>query len=75
MAGSLSGLFADSKHVVHGCSMIDLDSTPAATPDQLWQRLEAACSDSPLEHIQRLFVSMPRRVAAVISNNVGYSGY
>ncbi|GFU88744.1 transposable element Tcb1 transposase [Trichonephila clavipes] len=42
---------------------------PAATPDQLWQRAV------PQEHIQSLFELMPRRVAAVISNNGGYSGY
>ncbi|GFX24232.1 tolloid-like protein 2 [Trichonephila clavipes] len=48
---------------------------PAATPDQLWQRVEAAWSAGPQEHIQSLFESMPRRVAAVISNNGGYSGY
>ncbi|GFU32261.1 transposable element Tcb1 transposase [Trichonephila clavipes] len=44
---------------------------PAATPDQLWQRVEAAWSAVPEEHIQSLFESMPRRVAAVISNNGG----
>ncbi|GFV04225.1 transposable element Tcb1 transposase [Trichonephila clavipes] len=48
---------------------------PAATPDQLWQRVEAAWSAVPQEHIQSLLESMPRRVAAVISNNGGYSGY
>ncbi|GFT37163.1 transposable element Tcb1 transposase [Trichonephila clavipes] len=48
---------------------------PAATPDQLWQRVEAAWSTVPQEHIQSVFESMPRRVAAVISNNGGYSGY
>ncbi|GFT66883.1 transposable element Tcb1 transposase [Trichonephila clavipes] len=48
---------------------------PAATPDKLWQRVEAAWSAVPQEHIQSLFESMPRRVAAVISNNGGYSGY
>ncbi|GFY31128.1 transposable element Tcb1 transposase [Trichonephila clavipes] len=48
---------------------------PAATPDQLWQRVEAAWSAVPQEHIQSLFESMPRRVAAVIANNGGYSGY
>ncbi|GFW32807.1 transposable element Tcb1 transposase [Trichonephila clavipes] len=41
-------------------------TSPAATPEQLWQRVEAD---------QSLFKSMPRRVAAVISNNGGYSGY
>ncbi|GFX01522.1 transposable element Tcb1 transposase [Trichonephila clavipes] len=48
---------------------------PAATPDQFWQRVEAAWSAVPQEHIQSLFESMPRRVAEVISNNGGYSGY
>ncbi|GFV96740.1 transposable element Tcb1 transposase [Trichonephila clavipes] len=48
---------------------------PAATPDQLWQRVEASWSAVPQEPIQSLFESMPRRVAAVISNNGGYSGY
>ncbi|GFV57902.1 transposase [Trichonephila clavipes] len=35
---------------------------PAATPDQLWQRVEAAWSAVPQEHIQSLFESMPRHV-------------
>ncbi|GFW97863.1 transposable element Tcb1 transposase [Trichonephila clavipes] len=47
---------------------------PAATPDQLWQRVEATWSAVLQEHIQSLFESMPRRVAAVISNG-GYSSY
>ncbi|GFV65311.1 transposable element Tc1 transposase [Trichonephila clavipes] len=47
----------------------------AATPDQLWQYVEAAWSAVPQEHIQSLFESMPRRVAAVSSINGGYSGY
>ncbi|GFW62276.1 transposable element Tcb1 transposase [Trichonephila clavipes] len=37
---------------------------PAATPDQLWQRVEAAWSAVPQEHIQSIFESMPKRVAA-----------
>ncbi|GFT34339.1 transposable element Tcb1 transposase [Trichonephila clavipes] len=48
---------------------------PAATPDQLWLRMEAFWSAVLQEHIQSLFESMPRRVAAVISNNGGCSGY
>ncbi|GFW80135.1 transposable element Tcb1 transposase [Trichonephila clavipes] len=48
---------------------------PAATSDQLWICVEAAWSAVPQEHIQSLFESMPRSVAAVISNNGGYSGY
>ncbi|GFW32212.1 transposable element Tcb1 transposase [Trichonephila clavipes] len=48
---------------------------PAATPDQLWQRVEAAWSAVPQERIQSLFESMPRHVAAVISNNNGISSY
>ncbi|GFV53431.1 transposable element Tcb1 transposase [Trichonephila clavipes] len=60
-------------------SMVDqrlIQITPqAVTPDQLWQCVEAAWSVVPQEHIQSLFDSMPRRVAAVISNKCGYSGY
>ncbi|GFY06308.1 transposable element Tcb1 transposase [Trichonephila clavipes] len=48
---------------------------PAAAPDHRWQRVEAALSAVPQEHIQSLFESMPRRVAAVISKNSGYSCY
>ncbi|GFX50472.1 transposable element Tc1 transposase [Trichonephila clavipes] len=48
---------------------------PSATPDQLWQYVEAAWSAVPQEHIQSLFDSMLRRVAAVISNNGDYTGY
>ncbi|GFS94821.1 transposable element Tcb1 transposase [Trichonephila clavipes] len=59
----------------HGFSTIDPDYTPAATPYQLWQRVEAAWSAVPQEHIPSLFESMPRRVAAVTSNDCGYSGY
>ncbi|GFX47035.1 transposable element Tcb1 transposase [Trichonephila clavipes] len=46
---------------------------PAAIPDQLWQRVEAALSAVHQEHIQSLFESMPRRVAVGISNNGGYT--
>ncbi|GFX56438.1 transposable element Tcb1 transposase [Trichonephila clavipes] len=48
---------------------------PAATPNQLWQRVEAAWSSVLKEHIQSLFHSILRRVAVVISKNGGYSGY
>ncbi|GFX00615.1 transposable element Tcb1 transposase [Trichonephila clavipes] len=50
---------------------------PAATPDQLWQRGESAlyAVSKKKEHIQSLYELMPRRVAAVIFNNSGYSGY
>ncbi|GFX26936.1 transposable element Tcb1 transposase [Trichonephila clavipes] len=41
----------------------------SATPDQLWQRVEASWSAVPQDHIQSLFESMPKGVAAVISNN------
>ncbi|GFY22900.1 hypothetical protein TNCV_2181611 [Trichonephila clavipes] len=47
----------------------------AATPDQLWQRVEAAWSAVPQEPILSLFESMTRREAEVIPNNGGYSGY
>ncbi|GFX88732.1 uncharacterized protein TNCV_1557771 [Trichonephila clavipes] len=74
-SSSITRSFADRKHVVSGCSTIDPDYIPAATPDQLWQRVEAAWSAVPQEQIQSFFESMPRRKAAVISYNVGYSGY
>ncbi|GFU27009.1 transposable element Tcb1 transposase [Trichonephila clavipes] len=61
------GSFADRKHVAHGCSTIDQDYTPAATLDQLWQRVEAAWSAVPQNHIQSIFELMPRCVAEVIS--------
>ncbi|UYV83511.1 hypothetical protein LAZ67_23001281 [Cordylochernes scorpioides] len=50
-------------------------TSPAATPDQLWKSVEAAWPTVLQEHIQSPFESMPRRVAAVISNNGGYFGY
>ncbi|GFT44011.1 transposable element Tcb1 transposase [Trichonephila clavipes] len=52
-----------------------LITPPAVTRDQLLQRVEAAWSAVLQEHIQSLFESMPRRVAAVISDNGGYFGY
>ncbi|GFU46832.1 transposable element Tcb1 transposase [Trichonephila clavipes] len=51
------------------------NTPPAATTDQLWQRLKVAWSDVPQEYIQSLLESMPRRVEAVIYSNGGYSGY
>ncbi|GFV28793.1 transposable element Tcb1 transposase [Trichonephila clavipes] len=36
---------------------------PAASPDQLWQRVEAVWSAVPQEHIQSFFESIPRLVA------------
>ncbi|KFM68254.1 Transposable element Tcb1 transposase, partial [Stegodyphus mimosarum] len=50
-------------------------TSQAATPGQLWQRVEAAWSAVPQEHIQSLFEPMPRRVVAVISNNGGADYY
>ncbi|GFU88506.1 transposable element Tcb1 transposase, partial [Trichonephila clavipes] len=46
-------------------------TSPAATPEQLWQCVEAAWSAVLQEHIQSLFETMPRHVTAVISNNGG----
>ncbi|GFU97536.1 transposable element Tcb1 transposase [Trichonephila clavipes] len=48
---------------------------PAATPDQHWQHVEAAWSAVSQDYIQSFSESIPRRVAAVISSNGGYSGY
>ncbi|GFX91655.1 transposable element Tcb1 transposase [Trichonephila clavipes] len=57
----------------HSCT--PLVRIAGATLNQLWQRVEAAWSAVPPKHIQSLFESMPRRVAAVVFNNGGYSGY
>ncbi|GFV76213.1 transposable element Tcb1 transposase [Trichonephila clavipes] len=50
-------------------------TSSAATPDQLWRRVEASWSSVPQERIQSIFESIPRRMSAVISNNGGYCGY
>ncbi|GFV90070.1 transposable element Tcb1 transposase [Trichonephila clavipes] len=46
---------------------------PAATPDQLWQYVEAAWTAVPQKYIQSLLDSMQMRVAAVMANNGGYT--
>ncbi|PRD35296.1 UNVERIFIED_CONTAM: hypothetical protein NCL1_11945 [Trichonephila clavipes] len=51
------------------------NTPPAATPDQLWQYVEATWTAVPQGYIQSLFDSMPRRVAAVIANNGDYTNY
>ncbi|GFX23312.1 transposable element Tcb1 transposase [Trichonephila clavipes] len=64
--------------VMHRCTGPAPDimiTPPVATSDQLWQCVEVDWSSVPQEPIQSLFESMLRRVAAVISNNGGYSGY
>ncbi|GFW97483.1 transposable element Tcb1 transposase [Trichonephila clavipes] len=70
-------LSPDLSPIENMCSMVAQRLTqispPAATPNQLWQRVEASWSAVPQEYIQSVFESMPRRVAAVISNNGGYS--
>ncbi|GFT06999.1 transposable element Tcb1 transposase [Trichonephila clavipes] len=71
----LSGSFADRNMWSVVVQRLTQITPPASTPDQLWQSVEAAWSDVPQEHIQSLFESMLRRVAAVISNKGGYSGY
>ena len=45
------------------------DTPPSATTDQLWQYVEAAWNAIPQQHIQSLFDSMLRRVAAVIERS------
>ncbi|GFV95945.1 uncharacterized protein TNCV_3606721 [Trichonephila clavipes] len=68
LAGLLSGSFADRKHVgpwlLNDCPRLH----PVATPDQLWQRAEAAWSSVPQEHIQTLFESTPRHVEEIFNN-------
>ncbi|GFX79153.1 uncharacterized protein TNCV_4164951 [Trichonephila clavipes] len=72
----ISGSFAHRKHVVHGCSTIDPDYTPSClTRSTLAMCGSCLWSAVSQEHIQSLFESMPRRAAAVTSNNGGSSGY
>ncbi|GFV03604.1 transposable element Tc1 transposase [Trichonephila clavipes] len=66
---SLYGSFADRNHVVHGCSWSWVTQITPQLPHQInfgnvWNLLGLLYSD----HVS-LFESMPRRVAAVISNN------
>ncbi|GFU72166.1 uncharacterized protein TNCV_3153021 [Trichonephila clavipes] len=51
--------------------MIDPDYTPSCPTRSLWQRVEAAWSAAPQEHIQSLFESMPRRVAMGLGSSPG----
>ncbi|GFW35460.1 transposable element Tcb1 transposase [Trichonephila clavipes] len=44
---------------------------PAATSDQIWDRVETAWSAVPPKNSSKV----PRHVTVVISNNGGYSGY
>ncbi|GFT50003.1 transposable element Tcb1 transposase [Trichonephila clavipes] len=47
--------FLDLSPIGNMWSMVAQITPPAAAPDQLWQRVEAAWSAVPLEHIQSLF--------------------
>ncbi|PRD20812.1 UNVERIFIED_CONTAM: Transposable element Tcb1 transposase [Trichonephila clavipes] len=51
------------------------DTQPTTTLDPLRYYVEAAWSTVPQGYIQSLFDSIPRRVAAVIANNDGYTNY
>ncbi|GIY67363.1 hypothetical protein CDAR_255061 [Caerostris darwini] len=49
--------------------------TPVTTVDELWHRVEAARASVSVHAIQSLFVSMSRRISAVITARGGCSGY
>ncbi|GFU53333.1 uncharacterized protein TNCV_2953671 [Trichonephila clavipes] len=51
------------------------DTPPAASPDQLWQYVEAAWTAVPQGYTQSLFDSIPKRVAVVTASNFGYTNY
>ncbi|GFV04155.1 hypothetical protein TNCV_917761 [Trichonephila clavipes] len=55
--------------------MIDTNYTISCHTRSTLATCKAAWSAVAQEHIQSLFESMLRRVAAGISNNGGYSGY
>ncbi|GFW59760.1 transposable element Tcb2 transposase [Trichonephila clavipes] len=50
---------------------LTLITSPAATPDQLWQRVEATWSAVPQERIKILFGSMPRQAWRVVGRLEG----
>ncbi|GFT12159.1 transposable element Tcb1 transposase [Trichonephila clavipes] len=51
------------------------NTSPTATPDQLWLNVEASCTTVPQRYIQSLFDSIQRRVVVVIANNGDYINY
>ncbi|GFU56520.1 hypothetical protein TNCV_2773011 [Trichonephila clavipes] len=62
---------ANRKRVVQACTTTCPGYISAATLDQLWQYLEAPLTAVPQGHIQSLFDSMSKRLAAVTANNGG----
>ncbi|GFV17039.1 uncharacterized protein TNCV_655921 [Trichonephila clavipes] len=73
--GLLCSDLSPVKRVLHACTTTGRDTPSAATPDQLWQYLEAAWTDVSQGYIQSLFNCMPRLVVAVIVTNGGYTNY
>ncbi|GFV52439.1 transposable element Tcb1 transposase [Trichonephila clavipes] len=47
------------------------DPHPAASKDELLLRIQAIWNSLPQADIQNLFVSLPRRIAALIATRVG----
>ncbi|GFU66530.1 transposable element Tcb1 transposase [Trichonephila clavipes] len=69
----------DLSPIENMCSMhgqqLARDAPPIATPDQLWQYVEAAWTTLPQGYFQSIFESMLRLVAAVIANNCVFTNY
>ncbi|GFV23606.1 hypothetical protein TNCV_1717271 [Trichonephila clavipes] len=56
------------RHLAH-------DPRPAASKDEILLRIQAIWNSLPQADIQNLFVSMLRRIAALITARVGYTKY
>ncbi|GFW31856.1 hypothetical protein TNCV_5040261 [Trichonephila clavipes] len=58
------------------CSMVaerfSCQHTPVTTADVLWHRVKAAWASAPIDVIQSLFYSMPKRISVVIIARSGH---
>ncbi|GFX35419.1 uncharacterized protein TNCV_102261 [Trichonephila clavipes] len=71
----VSRSITNRKRVVHVAQQLARDSLPAATPDLLWQYVEAAWTAVPQGYIQNLFDSLPRHGDRFNSCQVIYSQF
>ncbi|GFW21031.1 transposable element Tcb1 transposase [Trichonephila clavipes] len=71
--GFPSAIFQQDDELPHVA--LNGDTPPAATPDPLWQYVEVPWTVVHQRHIQRLFDSMLRCLAAVTADKGGYANY
>ena len=69
----------DLSSIKHMCYLADRclvrDPRPAASNDDLWLCVQAIWNSLPQADIQKLFGSMPRRIAALIAARSGCTKY